>query len=318
MSRDLPVLIDLPAPLAQEVASYVESDLGWQPVDGLGGLAPALALASVVRPGIPTVLVVTGEPRAGSETGAVALVVWPAQRGRLAVLGTRLAGGAGRPSAGVATVPVPAVVGVAGAAGGAGASTVTLALAGLLAWSGRRTVAVGGDDLLALCGTAQQPGPGAAELAALPPQDVAEELVLLARPVHGVPGLAVLGGGPLGGDCAGWPVDVVVADLGAGPTTRAASLMVARPDHSLRRAAQAGIPTVVNGDGPVPPRIAARLLGRHLAACVPASARVAQAGLRGRVPGALPGRWLAALRPALGASRPSLAQTGPSHAAVAR
>lgn len=297
MSRDLPVLIDLPVSLAREVAAYVEGDLGWQPVDGHGGLAPVLALAAGPKPGTPTIVVVADDAQpAPLPTGAVAMVTWPAQRRQLAALGAQVAAGVARASvAGAAAAP--AVVRVGGAAGGAGASTVTLALAGLLAWSGLRTVAVGRDDLLALCGMPAHVGPGAAELAALPAHDAAAELVALARPVRGVPGLAVLGGGLLHGACAGWPVDVVVADVGAGTAADAATLMVSRPDHGLRRAATAGVPALVNGDGPVPLRIAHRVLDGRLVACLPASARVAQAGIRGHLPAALPGRWLAALRP---------------------
>ena len=192
------------------------------------------------------------------------------------------------------------VVRVGGAASGAGTSTVALALAALVAWRGLRTLVVAGDDLVRLCVRAPWTGPGAAELALLPPEEVALELGRVARPVPGVAGLAVVGGaprasdGPWPPDVTGWPVDAVVVDLGVAGAT---GVLVTRPDAGLRAAAAATGPVVLNGAGPVPDRVAHAALGGRPAARQPWSARVARAGAAGRIPSAVPGRWLHGLVP---------------------
>jgi hypothetical protein len=187
---------------------------------------------------------------------------------------------------------------VGGLGGGAGTSTVALALGGLLAWSGRRVLVAGGDDLLRLCGQAPWTGPGARELAALGGADSAVELQRLTRPVPGVDGLSVLGGGAAElGDTTGWPVDAIVADLRTAAVA-AATVLVARPDASVALGAGLAHPVLVNGTGPLDGPTARRLLGRPPAGRLAADARVARAGLSGRVPADLPGRWLADLRAA--------------------
>ncbi|MBW3602866.1 MAG: hypothetical protein KY434_09245 [Actinobacteria bacterium] len=217
--------------------------------------------------------------------GAVDVVAWPEDRRRLLQAPRRVV-------AAPPTAHGPRLLRVGGAAGGAGTSTVALALAGLAAWSGRRALVVGDDDLGVLCGAGTWHGPGAVEIAALGPEDAAGEVDALARPVAGVPGLRRLGGdGSAVADVAGWPADIVVADRGAA----AADLLVARADACLRRVGPA--PVVVVGDGPLDRGGVRRTLGRDPACMLPWSARVARAGLRGRVPSALPGAWLRRLRP---------------------
>lgn len=311
--RDLPVSVDLPGVLGQEVTSYVEVEAGWQVVAESGPPAPALVLTAAPRPGRPTVVIVQGAPtpeqvRDGLLGGALDVLGWPADRDRLLDAPLRVRAtprGAG-----------PSVLGVAGLAGGVGTSTVALAMGGLLAWSGKRTVVVGDEDLLRLCGADGWRGPGAAELAALEPASAGAELPGLLRPLPGVPGLSVLGGGGAAvGGAAGWAVDAVVADLRALPlqdavspgrtALRGASLLVGRPDGSLRAAAAAppDLAVLVAGSGPLDHAGVRRLLGRQPVGWLPESARVAQAGVRGRVPSSLPGSWLAVLRTASGRVR---------------
>lgn len=292
--RDLPVAVALHGALREEVTAWAET-AGWQVVGLDDALRPSLVLADAPVAGRPTVVLVPGTPtgdqvRAALLAGAVDVVGWPEDRARLLELGARpLVAPAGAE---------PLRVTVTGSAGGVGTSTLALATAGLLAWSGRRVVVVGDDDLLALCGRDPWRGPGAAELALLDPVGVAAEVPALVRPVGGVAGLAVLGGG---GRCVDtvtwWPVDVVVLDLRAGAA--GADLVCARPDVHVAAAAELSGRVVVMGDGPLDgPRVRAAL-GRVPAGRLPTSARVARAAVAGRVPSALPGSWLRELRAVL-------------------
>lgn len=299
--RDLPVTVDLTGVLAQEVGAYVEGEVGWQVVVAGGPPRPVLALTSRALPGQACVVVVDGTPsleetRAGLLGGALDVIGWPEDRERLI----------DAPARAVAAAPVrggPTVLRVAGAAGGAGTSTVALAVAGLLSWEGRRTVVVGGDDLLRLAGIGAWAGPGAAEVALLDPADMAGEVAALARPVPGMPRLSALGGSGASlaavlDTTASWPADAVVADLrvSRGP----ADVLVARPDAGLRAAAGDRAPVIVSGAGLLDARGVRRTLGSRPVGWLPSSARVARAGLTGRVPSALPGRWLGELSAILG------------------
>lgn len=300
--RDLPVSVDLDGVLADEVVAWVETEAGWQVVAAGGPPTPALHLCATPRPGVASVVVVDGAPspdvvRGALLAGALDVVGWPADRTRLLDAPARVRASSG-PAAG-------SVVRVAGAAGGTGTSTVALALGALAAWRGRRALVVGDEDLLPLCGIASWAGPGAGELASLPADDAAAEAAALARPVPGVPGLAVLGGGAAAIDAvSAWPAEVVIADVRATPGL-ASDVLVARPDVSLRSAARtAARRVVVCGAGPLDPRGVRAVLGAPPAGWLPASARVGLAGVHGRVPSALPGTWVAALRTAVaGAAR---------------
>jgi hypothetical protein len=295
--RDLPVSVELGGALGDEVAAYVESEAGWQVVAPDGPPPPVFTIAAAPSGEKACVVVYDGTPaleqvRAALLAGALDIVAWPADRGRLLeaprrVRATRRTAGGG------------SVLRVAASAGGAGGSTVALAIGGLLAWSGRQCVVVGGDDLLRLCGHAPWRGPGAAELAGLDPADAAAEVRGLIRPVPGVDGLSVLGGGGRGVlDATGWPVDAVVCDLGAGSPWHSADLVVARPDAGLRGFAGApvDVPVLMVGDRPLDRADVRRILGGPPAGWLPWSARIARAGCAGRVPSALPGRWLRELR----------------------
>lgn len=293
---ELPVAVELPGRLGQEVTAYLEREVGWRRVPLDGPPAPALLLTQRPRPWPPSIVVL--ETGADADTmrhallqGALDVVVWPDERARLASCARRLP----RPR----IAPAPARVGVAGAAGGTGTSTVALALGGLAAWSGRRAVVVAAPDVLSLAGIASWGGPGADELDRLAPEDAAREFARVARPAPAVPGLWLLPASAVP-VAAGWPADVLVADLGAWPSAVKPDLQVARPDSTLDRIAGLGVPVVIVGAGPRSAADVRRVLGRPPVAWLPYSARVARAACAGRLPAGLPGSFLAALRDGLG------------------
>jgi hypothetical protein len=292
------VVVDLPGRLGDEVAAFVEGEAGWQVVSPATGdvpLQPVLELCAAPRAGRACVVVREGPVDAEAVRGALLdgaldVIGWPHDRARLLeaplrVHATRRAGGG------------PRVLRVAGCGGGVGTSTLALAIGGLLAWSGKDVVVAGQEDLLRLCGLAPWAGPD--ELGAGASPGAGAEVTALARPVPGVEGLSVLPGGPdAAASTAGWPVDGVVVDLRAPRHLAGADLVCARPDATL--AAVEGLPgdlpVVIAGDGPLDQAAVRRRLGRAPIAWLPASARVARAGVAGRVPAGLPGTWLKALR----------------------
>lgn len=299
--QDLPVVVDLPGRLGEEVAAFVEVEAGWQVVSATGPLTPVLQLTTTPSAGRPCVVVVEGPVRAeGARAallgGALDVIAWPDDRARLLEAPLRVhatpCNGSG-----------PKVLRIAGCSGGAGTSTVALAVGGLLAWSGRATLVVGDEDLLRLCGIGHWSGPGAPELGQLDEASAALEVTGLARPIPGVNGLAVLGGGGAAiGGVAGWPVQAVVVDLRAPRQLAGADLVCARPDAGLGAldGQPADLPVLVVGDGPLDQAGVRHRLGRPPLAWLPGSARVARAGVAGRVPAGLPGAWLETLRAALG------------------
>jgi|GEM_PF-1710794 len=304
--------VALGPPVSDEVTAFVEAEAGWRVVGAEGPPRPLLVLADRVLAAAPTVVICDGTPEPAHERellaqGALDVIGWPADRHRLLQAPARVrAVGGGR--------PVPTLH-VAGAGGGVGTTTVALALAGLLAWPGLRVVAVLGPGAV-LAGVPTWQGPGAAEVAALPTAEAAAELTALCRPAPGLPGLGLLGGlwpGAAIPDTAGWPVDAVVIDRGvaAAPAPAAAfdaaplpetgshtgvDVVVVGADVRCHLAAAMQAPVVLVGEGPLAPRQVAALLGRPPAVTLPRSARVARAGALGRVPAALPGRWLRELR----------------------
>jgi hypothetical protein len=286
MIEDLPVTVALPAPLSTQVATWVERDLGWQVVDAAGVLAPALALADRTCGALPWIAVTDGPPAAEHvrrhlTSGAVDVVGWPQDRLRIPLLAAQIE--QGRDAADTETSRLT----VAGVAGGVGTSTIALAIGGLLAWSGAAALVSGDTDLLALAGVA---GPGGSRHDAAP-------TAAAPAAVPGVAGLSVVG---RGADVAAgaWSGDVVVVDAGTAVTSDA-TLVVSRSDRGLRRAGAFGRPVVIVGDQPLVARDARRLLGAPPLVRLPLSARVARAGLEGRVPAALPGTWLRELRAGL-------------------
>lgn len=281
MIADLPVVVALPEPLGTHVALWVERDLGWQVVDGDGPLSPVLALADHAPGGLPWIGVVDGPSDADRmrgllEAGAVDVVGWPDERARVPLAAVRVDVLRRRAPHGRRLV-------VAGVAGGVGTSTVALAVGGLLAWRGATVLVAGSAAVARLAGVA-----GAASGAH--------------RAVGGVPRLSV---GIGDGVAVGWDGDLVVVDAGVidgdrmGPSGDGATVVVSRADAGLRQARASSRPVVVIGASPLSTTDIVRVLGRPPLAHLPHSVRVARAGVVGRVPAGLPGRWLRTLEAGL-------------------
>lgn len=295
----LPVLVALGGPHARSVRRHVEHAAGWQPVDAATAalVPPALRLVDVAAAplpgdGPPVVLLVdegddpVAAARAAAASGAGEVLRWPDERDRLPTVAARLAR---RP-------PVPAVLelGVGGASGGVGTTTVALALAGLVAWQAGPTLLLTHGAVPAPAGPTRRPvdlaGAGTWEQAV---------------PVPGVDGLRLVRTGRPAGDP---PVDagaagLVVRDLGV---EWGADVLVLRRDGAgLEALRDSGCAIAVVVDtGPAPDRALRAAAAGRRTVVVPVSARVARAGLAGRVPAGLPGRWLAALRPVLAGGDP--------------
>ena len=301
---DLPVEVDVAGDVRPELVSWLEGDLGWQVVAGGGALSAQVVITDDAARATGAVLIVDSDMPAQRKamllstalrSGAVDVVEWPDERERLVTAVTRPdavrghAAGTGHDRWGSSA---PRVLRVAGVCGGAGTSTVALALAGCAAWAGARAVVAGGDDLLALCGLAPWAGPGTVEIATLPPHDAGREIGALSRPVPGVAGLrAIGGGGPVPAAATSeWPVDVVVLDNRS--RVEAADVVVGVVGPPLRRSAQHRERILVRCSPVVGRRELAALLGGPPAGWIDDDPRVLRAGLAGRVPSALPGRWL--------------------------
>lgn len=289
---DLPVCVDLPGRLGAEVVAFAEAEAGWQVVGGDGPLLPVFTVGATVVADRPCVVVREGalppdDVREALLAGALDVIGWPQDRARLLTLPGRL-----RPAA---LAPAAPLLRIGASRGGAGASTVALAAGAAVAWAGGRALVAGGPGLVRLAGLAPWEGAGLAELAALG-AEAAAEVEHVARAVPGVPGLSVLAAG--NGDAVaphGWPYDVVVVDAGAGAE---ADIVVATADGSVADVAH-DVSVLVVEHGPLDRAGVRRRLGRAPAGWLPYSARVARAGLAGRVPSALPGSWVAALRKGL-------------------
>ena len=294
--RDLPVCVDLPGRLGAEVAAFAEAEAGWQVVAPDGPLVPLFTLSAAVRGNGATAVVLEERPDAAALreamlTGAIDVIVWPQERERLLRVPERVVRDAGRGSSD-GTTPL---LTVAGTRGGVGTSTVALTIAATIAWSGGRALCVGGRGLVRLAGLGTWEGPGVSEVVALG-RHAAAELETLARAVPGVPGLAVLGGGGVVTDACTWPYDLVVHDRGA--AGGAADVVVAGADAAVEAASGAGVVLVVE-HGPLDRGAVVAKLGRSPDGWLPYSQRVARAGSMGRVPSALPGSWVHAVRRAL-------------------
>lgn len=310
----LPVQVAVGAAQADAVIAWVEGVLGWQ-VSDLGAqdpVPPVLLLRDVTHPQapagargqdeLPTLLLVPdGAPAAAAAEAATrlrpaAVVGWPSQRERLPELAAALlARPRDRPGQ-------PTVLRVGGSAGGVGTTTIALALAGVKAWSGTRTlVAVRG------LGLPWRPVPAAALGGA--------ELWSAADPLPGFDGrlrAVRLVDGEEPPPLADPAIDAAVLDLGPHPD---GEVLVCRADAAGLCAleATAAAAVVVVGTGPVArTRIARALSGRRWVE-VPLSARVARASLQARVPAGLPGSWVARLSPLVvpGARNAAEASRGP-------
>jgi hypothetical protein len=289
----VPVAIALEGPLQHEVRAYLESEAGWHVVDVDGPVRPVLRVVS--EPCDAACVVVASAPvppqrvREALARGALDVVAWPDERARLLTAPARVP----PPSALGRAVPL---LRIGACRGGVGASTVALAAGALVAWSGRSALVVTDDAGVMLAGLGRWTGAGAVELAALGPQ-AADEVAHVARPVPAVQGLHVVGGGAVDMATNGWPYDIVVVDMGRAGRNDA-DLLVGAADGSLR-AAPAGADVLVVTHGPLDRAGVRRHLGRDPAGWLPFSARVARAGVAGRVPSSLPGTWVHALRRAL-------------------
>lgn len=289
----LPVAIDVRGRLAEVVRRDVEGALGWQPVDeATSSLVPPLVrLADVDAPGgdaTPVVLLVTPDDEPAAAAAATlrlrpaGVVAWPGPRDELvAVVGRATA-------APLSTTSTSTTLRIGGAAGGAGATTVALALTGLLAWGGTSTLLASGDRLL-LPDDAPTITPDALS---------APDLWARAAGVVGVPDARAVRTitPPYDVSLTDPAIDMAVVDLGVADDV---DVLVLRPDApglaALERTAAAAV--VVVGEGPVPQRALAQAIGGRRRIVLPWSARVARAAVVGRVPNALPGRFVRSLLP---------------------
>lgn len=304
----LPVSLELAGPHADAVRRWVEGTLGWQVVADRGattsiGVPPRVRLTDLEAasaagaagpavdhgdggaPPLPVVLLVDDRAGAGDLARVLStlapddVVAWPSQREQLRDL---VAARFGRRAPGPLAPPA---LRIGGAAGGVGTTTITLTLAGLLAWADAPALALVRPPA---------PVPGLVTVAGdvLTSPDLWEHAV-------GLPGaarsraLGVVGDhGPLG---AVGRAGHVLVDAGVDDDV---DLLVCRPDAGARRAAASSAGTVVVvGTGPVPPGVLRRELAGRRLLWLPWSARVARAGVLDRVPGALPGRWVRVLAP---------------------
>jgi hypothetical protein len=296
----------------------VEGALGWQVVAtgdpvlparcrivDVAGAPSAPAHDTGVDWSVPTVLVVEADDDPGRAARAalhVAAVVGPSPTAddlHVAV--------AGLADARVAGAPPWLLVGAA--AGGVGASTVAAALAGLRAWTH-------GATLLVVSGPTHVPDAPVIALdelaspaawAAAVPVPAVPDLRVVGLRAAGMPRRAPMDGPRTpAGDASGLPVLPTVAGppavvevgmVGAG--VLALDVLVARADLAGLAAVESavGAPSIVLvGDGPVAASRFARV-ARGRVVRVPTSARVAAAAAAGRLPAALPGRWLRPLVP---------------------
>lgn len=269
---------------------WVEGILGWQTVedDPDGPVPPVVRLVDVANAtselavDVPTLLVVDDTVRAIDAARAArlcapaAVLAWPEDRASLPDLVTAITSGHRGPDGDARTLRV------GGTSGGVGTTTVALALAGLAGWTSRRTLALVRDH--APVGPATRVPADAVS---------ANDLWSRAWPLPGVGGVRVVVVEGVVRDVvpAVRGVDLVVVDAGVDGEV---DVLVCRPDAP----ALASVPTttagaiVVSGEGVVPvSRLVAAAGGRRVVV-LPHSVRVARAHLRGRVPTALPGRWL--------------------------
>jgi hypothetical protein len=302
----LPVQLALAGSEAAAVRRWVEGTLGWQPVEGDTAtvVPPALTLVDAEGSAIPDTSQVASAgvrvPRVlllDAATGPVtaaeiarrcapaAVLGWPEDRGRLSSVAAAVLAEP-RPDEGAGRT-----IRIGGAAGGVGTTTVVLALAGLEAWSGTPSLAA-----------VRQPAPDrpAVLSAALADPD----LWARSLPLPGVPDARAVH--LTDHEHPPEPVDrrigTTVLDAGVDPDV---DVLVCRRDAAAldALAVTTAAAIVVVGTGPVGTRELVRAASGRRGVALPWSARVARAGLHGRVPGSLPGAWLRRLAPLVPGSR---------------
>lgn len=288
----MPVHLTLDASRRAAVQDWVGT-LGWQVVDEDAAMLvpPVVTLTDVTSTDgcdrTPAVLLVEpgDDPVASASRaltlGTTAVLCWPDDRDELPATVEHL----------TATAPAGTrgtTMRVGGAAGGVGATTVALALGGLSAWQGRRTLVATRGDLPA----PEAPIVDADALAA-------GTTWRAARAARGVPGLRVVA---ITGASVSCPavegVELTVHDVG--PDDDCDVLVVRRDAAGLRalERSSAGTAVVVDQGPARAGQLREVAAGRRLVT-VPFSTRVARAGLARRVPAGLPGAWLRGLTPVL-------------------
>jgi len=301
MPSAVPVALALGERHVGSVRRWLEGTLGWQAVedDRDAPVPPAVRIVDLDGAGrllevgigdwLPTVLLVEDDEPPGLAADLARRLVpsgvcrWPGGREALPGLVARAIGGPRR------TERAGRTLRIGGVAGGVGTTTITLALTGLAAWGGRRSLAV-------VHGNA-----GVRSAAAVPPDAVvAPDLWVRATPLPGLASARVVHTGRVAPQRtpADRRIDLSVLDLGTAPEV---DIVVCRPD----RAAAEQLPTtmagavVVVGQGLLSAGRIRDLAGGRTVVHLETSVRVARAVLRGQVPAGLPGRWLTELAPIL-------------------
>lgn len=292
----LPVAVDGPRHLVDQVGAWVESRLGWQVTRGealparlrLVGVGGATADGPVDRVPLPSVALVgpDDDPIAATRLAQQvdAVVAWPADHGRLADVVADL----------VARDPRVEVEStrVVGSAGGVGVTTIALALGGLSAWRGRPSLVVGRGDV---------PVPEVRRVT--PDVLTGHRSWAAATNVPDVDGLrAVRVDAPVGRVAPPSGVRVVVdggvVGSGARPGDAPGDVLVVRRDRpGLVAIEESGAAAVVLVDtGPRSVTEVVRAAGGRVVVVVPWSVRVARLHDACRLPGSLPGTVLEPLR----------------------
>jgi hypothetical protein len=298
----LPVELALDEARFTGLRRFVEGELGWQAVDPDAGrlVPPRLILLDLVtatagehvdgphdrRVRIPRVLVLGVDDDVQRlatvmlDVRADAAVVWPGDR-------DRLEGTVARLLAAPADTSSSDALRIGGSGGGVGTTTVALAVGGLAAWTGTPT-------LVAVRGAGSgAPIVPAAALAGTGVWGRAEPLAGIAR-ARAVR-LVDHGSVPEPTDPG---VGLFVLDAGVDPEV---DVLVCRRDAAALQTlpvTTAGV-IVVIGDGPASMRLMRRAAAGRPAVVLPWSARVARAGLAGRIPAGLPGSFVQRLRAVL-------------------
>lgn len=287
----LPVELAVRGQLAESVRRTVEGALGWQLVDELTAplVPPAVRLVdptSAVGGDTPTVMLIpSGDAPAAAGLAVLrlrpaAVTAWPCEGPMLAAAVVR-ATAAPRSAAATTTE-----LRVGGSAGGVGTTTVALALTAAAAWRGAPV-------LLASCDRVLLP----TDAPAVDPSAMAApDLFARAASLQGVPGARVVRTTTPATEVAVIDPAARLAVLDVGVADEV-DVLVVRPDAAglaaLERTPAAAV--VVTGTGAVPARVIAAATGGRRRVDLPMSHRVARAAAVGRVPSALPGRYIRAL-----------------------
>lgn len=272
----IPFRHHLAGPGHDRIVRWLTDELGWQPLEDGTEVAPWITIADV--PGAAAarrvdVLLVTGSsPPAAAAAAAVAtvprfVVAWPEERDVLR--GLDLA------------PPNPDAaerIDVGGSAGGVGTSIIAATLAAAAAWGGREVLLL------------DRPRPARGVVRS---DDLeSPRLWSAADRVHGVDRLRrVAVAGEVDRFDPG-AASLVVVDRG--PRIDVDVLVLRRDRAGLEGlAATTAGGLVLTDDGLLPRGDIQEAAGGRRLVLAPWSSRVARADLRGRVPGALPGTWVA-------------------------